>query len=58
MYVFQFMDGSWCIDRLTSSKISFSALIADKVAYSLFERHYETRAAAEAGMQEIKELLK
>jgi hypothetical protein len=51
------MDGSWCIDRLTNSNVLFSALIADKTVWSLYERHYDTRTDAEAGMKRINEIL-
>lgn len=57
MYVFQFMDATWRIDRTTNSKISFSAILANKAAFKLYDGIYESRNEAVKAEKEIRNLL-
>lgn len=54
MYVFQFMDATWRIDRTTNSKISFLSILQNKAAFKLYEGIYESRAEACAAEKEIR----
>jgi hypothetical protein len=57
MYVFQFMDATYRIDRQTNSKVSFVSILHNQKAFALYEGVYDTRAEADAAMKEIGALL-
>ena len=57
MYVFQFMDATWRIDRTTNSKVAFVDILRNKEAYKLYEGIYETQNEALKAEKEIRNLL-
>lgn len=57
MYVYQFMDATYRIDRRTNSRIQFSTILANTEAFKLYEGIYETREAAYTAMKRIESLL-
>lgn len=57
MYVYQFMDATYRIDRTTNSTVPFGAILANAEALKLFDGVYQTRAEASAAMNQINEIL-
>lgn len=58
MYVFEFMDGTWRIDRQTNSKIKFADILKNKKAFALYDGIYYTESQAYVARKEIEDLLK
>lgn len=57
MYIFEFMDGTYRIDRFTNSTIPFGALLRNAEAMALYDGAYATDIDARKAMYRIKELL-
>lgn len=63
MYVWQMNDGRWHISLETNihlrsnGRVTFGKLLANKAAFKLFDRGYETEAGARAAYAEINALM-
>jgi hypothetical protein len=51
------MDGTWRIDRQTSSKITFISILENKEAHKLYDGIYTTKQMAYDAMIETYKLL-
>lgn len=54
MYVWQMNDGRWHISLMTSRRDLFSAILANKAAFALYDQGYGTEHDARVAERQIR----